>query len=518
MMKRVFAVLLLGCLLCLALAGCGKTDLDKSQDYLDSHPLKEKSLYSVSFCLVSDELIAPEALSGMQDHFNRYTEANYNIHVEFTNVKASEYAAWLDEKFTAVEEAYEAAADRAAELEAQYQEYIKNGDNQAAAALIEEARGANGNLGSDIRDVYPEILPYQFDLIYIQDYNMLSSLVEARRLRDLYPELTSVDYRLIKKNMTERFFDAATLNDTIYAVPNCRVMANYSYLRVNAEKAKSLNQIESMLSTYSSTRYLRAGIQELGDDPADFVQRNLVGDYAYRETLAEKDANGNATWWVYSSADEQRPTINQTDLFKGAFAVTSYAVVDGKNPQTTDDDFCPAVKILYEIDTNPALHTILQYGIPGMTYTLKQVAEGGKTATVVSKINDTGFTYEIDPKYTGNLFSLYPTEEEFAAGAQDNARRQNEDTIVKKEIYGVTVTVKQPEGAGCTASANRPFTKLTETVSVSATPAKGYVFKQWTWSDGENTFESIEPVIDPFEYSTSITKIEASFEKAPAAE
>ena len=493
-MKRVFAVLLLGCLLCLALAGCGKTDLDKSQDYMDSHPLKEKRLYSVSFCLVSDELIAPEALSGMQDHFNRYTEANYNIHVEFTNVKASEYAAWLDEKFTAVEEAYEAAGDAA------------------------DAAASSGSLGSDIRDVYPEILPYQFDLIYIQDYDMLSSLVEARRLRDLYPELTSVDYRLIKKNMTERFFDAATLNDTIYAVPNCRVMANYSYLRVNAEKAKSLNQIESMLSTYSSTRYLRAGIQELGDDPADFVQRNLVGDYAYRETLAEKDANGNATWWVYSSADEQRPTINQTDLFKGAFAVTSYAVVDGMNTQTTDDDFCPAVKILYEIDTNPALHTILQYGVPGMSYTLKQVAEGGKTATVVSKINDTGFTYEIDPKYTGNLFSLYPTEEEFAAGAQDNARRQNEDTIVKKEIYGVTVTVKQPEGAGCTASANRPFTKLTQTVSVSATPAEGYVFKQWTWSDGENTFESTEPVIDPFEYSTSITKIEASFEKAPAAE
>ena len=493
-MKRVFAVLLLGCLLCLALAGCGKTDLDKSQDYMDSHPLKEKSLYSVSFCLVSDELIDPEALSGMQDHFNRYTEANYNIHVEFTNVKASEYAAWLEEKFTAVKAAYEAAGDAA------------------------DAAASSGNLGSDIRDVYPEILPYQFDVIYIQDYDMLSSLVEARRLRDLYPELTSVDYRLIKKNMTERFFDAATLNDTIYAVPNCRVMANYSYLRVNAEKAKSLNQIESMLSTYSSTRYLRAGIQELGDDPADFVQRNLVGDYAYRETLAEKDANGNATWWVYSSADEQRPTINQTDLFKGAFAVTSYAFVDGKNPQTTDDDFCPAVKILYEIDTNPALHTILQYGVPGMTYTLKQVAEGGKTATVVSKINDTGFTYEIDPKYTGNVFSLYPTEEEFAAGAQDNARRQNEDTIVKNEIYGVTVTVKQPEGAGCTASANRPFTKLTQTVSVSATPAEGYVFKQWTWSDGETTFESTEPDIDPFEYSTSITKIEASFEKAPAAE
>ena len=198
--------------------------------------------------------------------------------------------------------------------------------------------------------------------------------------------------------------------------------------------------------------------------------------------------------------------------------MTSYAVVDGMNTQTTDDDFCPAVKILYEIDTNPALHTILQYGVPGMSYTLKQVAEGGKTATVVSKINDTGFTYEIDPKYTGNVFSLYPTEEEFAAGAQDNARRQNEDTIVKNEIYGVTVTVKQPDGAGCTASANRPFTKLTQTVSVSATPAEGYVFKQWTWSDGENTFESTEPDIDPFEYSTSITKIEASFEKAPAAE
>ena len=98
MMKRVFAVLLLVCIFCLALAGCGKTDLEKSEDYMQSHPLKEKKLYSISFCLVSDAAIDPVVLTGMQAEFNRYTEANYNIHVEFVNKTAAEYAAWLSQE------------------------------------------------------------------------------------------------------------------------------------------------------------------------------------------------------------------------------------------------------------------------------------------------------------------------------------------------------------------------------------------------------------------------------------
>ena len=74
---------------------------------------------------------------------------------------------------------------------------------------------------------------------YIANYDMLASLVRAGRLRDLTAELTSNDYRLIKKHMTEKFFEASKLAGKFYAVPNCRVMADYKYLRVNVAKAQA---------------------------------------------------------------------------------------------------------------------------------------------------------------------------------------------------------------------------------------------------------------------------------------
>ena len=375
MIKRVIAVLLLGCMLCLALAGCGKTDLQKSQEYMDEHPLVQKKLYSVSFCLVSDAAIDPVVLSAMQSEFNHYTETNYSIHVEFTNVLAADYADWLNARFAAVEEAYAArlekekdmndaleaykaaqkqgdavrtnvalaaylaaaatyylasapdAADAAAaavEAAAAAAEAAERGDKDAVTAAVTAAsnayysvyvaaynasRGGNGSLGSDIRDVYPEIAEDQFDLIYIKDYDMLCSLVDAGRLRDLYTELTGKDYRLIKKAMTESFFDKAILNGTLYAVPNCRLMemakANYKYMRVNAAKAIAMNfPTADTLTDYDSTEILRAGITQRGENPDDYVQKNLVGDYAYRDTLAEDGA-----WWVYSLATEDRKSV-----------------------------------------------------------------------------------------------------------------------------------------------------------------------------------------------------------------
>ena len=551
MMKRVFAVLLLGLMLCLLLAGCGKTDLDKSREYVESHPVSEENLYSVSFCLVSDDPIDPTALAGMQENFNRYTETNYGIHVEFVNVTATEYKDWLDAKFEAVEKAHagRAAADEvvakmsdalqaaakksesepdayrlayakylsavsaayaasspaaaeaaqaAAVAAANAEEAMKRGDSAALAEALNAAVDASndaytaaysagyssGNLGSDIREVYPEIRDDQFDLIYVADYEMLCSLVSAERLRDLYAELTGKEYRLIKKNMTERFFEAAILGKTLFAVPNCRVMADYSYLCVNKEKALSLNHTQNMITTYGSTANLRAGITALGENQAEYVKKNQKGSYADRFTLA-----GNGAWWVYSDQAEQRPAIIQEDVFKGALAVTSYALVDDRRSVETDDDFCPAVKILYEIDTNPALHTILQYGVQGLTYSLKTVTENGQKVTVVNKLTDNGLTYTVDQKYTGNVFSIYPTEEEYKNNVQEYGRRQNNDTIVTDTITGFKITVDQPEDEEnkCVAKSSLPFGKNGQTVTLTAVPAKGYEFVEWTIGDDKST-------------------------------
>ena len=576
MMKRVFAVLLLGLMLCLLLAGCGKTDLDKSREYMENHPVTEKNLYSVSFCLVSDDPIDPAALNGMQENFNRYTETNYSIHVEFVNKTAAEYAEWLEARFKAVEEAHTARAaadkevdkareklfealkkvstDRPAYILASAEYYSAVSASYAASApasaepaaaaaaaaadakaaaergdytaleaaanaayeayfnayvAYNSAAYASGSLGSNIREVYPDIKADQFDLIYVTDYDMLCSLVSAGRLRNLYNELTGKEYRLIKKNMTEQFFNASIFGNAIYAVPNCRVMANYKYLCVNKEKALSLNHTQNMITTYASTANLRAGIVELGDNYSDYVKRNREGDYADRFTFAEDGA-----WWVYSDQKEQRPTINQEDVFQGALAVTSYAFVDDNRTAETDDDYCPAIKILYEIDTNPALHTILQYGVQGLTYSLKTINENGQKVTVVNKLTENGLIYQIDPKYTGNVFSVYPTEQEYENNVQEYNRLQNNDTIVEQTVTSFKITVDQPDGGTCTATSNLYFGTEGQKVTLTATAAEGYEFVEWSIGDSQSVNTYDEAVVEDFEYSKSYTVWKATFKKA----
>ena len=574
MIKRIFAVLLLGCMLCLAFAGCGKTDLQKSQEYMDKHPLEEEALYSVSFCLVSDAAIDPVVLSGMQAEFNRYTESNYNIHVEFTNVTAAQYAAWLEEKFTAVEAAHAVRVAEEAEVsaaKAEYERVSKQEDAKAIDKLTAElnydaanaaylaktmnwsaevvaeinahldaarealsqnktttatneiysaevmimqnkiGRTGSGSIGSDIRQVYPEIKDDQFDIIYIESYEMLSSLIRAGRLRDLTEDLNSKDYRLIKKQMTEKFFEEAKLGGKIYGVSSCRVMADYRYMRVNVEKANYYNySLKKELSDYDSTSMLRQAITAEGGDFNDYVQKDIAGDYNYRTTLEEDGA-----WWVYASVNAQLPEINQTDLMNGMLAVTAFTYVDdGGTKLTQDDDFYPAIKLLYALYSERALHTVLQYGQPGLTYSLDTAENGNERSTVVDKITTTGYSYDVDPKYTGNSFSLYPTREEFMNGTQNANKIQNSETRIKKEIYSVDVAATN---ADCQVAVSCGFGKVGETVTLTATPAEGFRFVNWfiKGEDGdEDDIKSTSAVYDYTIVAADVT-ITAQFEAIP---
>ncbi|MBP5349699.1 MAG: hypothetical protein J6Z13_05055, partial [Clostridia bacterium] len=281
-----------------------------------------------------------------------------------------------------------------------------------------------------------------------------------------------------------------------------------NYMRVNVEKANYYNYtLKKELSDYDSTSMLRQAITAEGGDFNDYVQKDKVGDYNYRTTLEEDGA-----WWVYASVNAQLPEINQTDLMNGMLAVTAFTYVDdGGTKLTQDDDFCPAIKLLYALYSEKALHTVLQYGQPGLTYSLDTAENGNERATVVDKITTTGYSYDVDPKYTGNSFSLYPTREEFMNGAQNANRIQNSETRIKKEIYAVDVATTN---ADCQVAVSCGFGKVGETVTLTATPAEGFRFVNWfiKGEDGdEDDIKSTSAVYDYTIVAADVT-ITAQFE------
>ena len=280
------------------------------------------------------------------------------------------------------------------------------------------------------------------------------------------------------------------------------MLANYHYLRVNVAKANEANySLKKELSDYDSTSMLRDRITADGGNIADYIQNDVPGDYNYRTTLEEDGA-----WWVYASVASQLPLIKQTDLMNGMLAVTSYAFVDDNGTvSTTEDDYCPAVRILYAVNTEQVLQSTLRYG----AYTTSVVVDGGSRVTVVTPQEG----YVADSKYTGNVFALYPTQEEYENNVQAGSRTQNNETRITTDIYAITATSATE---GCTAVTSSEFGKSGETVTLTATPAEGYTFTQWIVKTDEG--EEVKSTSAVYQYVVSPGDIEliAQFEGSAA--
>ncbi len=427
MMKRILSLLLLGAMLCLALASCGKSDLDKSKEFIENNKLPNTNpRETLTFTLVTDTPIDQRSLAAMQTAFNAIIDISHKTNLEFINITTAEYATYLNEKFAAVE-----SARAEAEGEEDAEETITP-DNQ-----------------------YPLVKDTQFDIFLITSYDMLKSLLKdgnsaltADRVYDMTAFLADPDYRDIKNHMTESFikgsqvaFHTQTVNaegepdgapDVTYkyfGIPNCTVRGEYTYLLVDEAVAKHYGYLAADghgITDWASTEALRKAITDDGGydysdltalvtDPAAPV-RLVTGQYADRTTFS------GCYWYV-----EEKPTVNASELMESMLAISAYSV----NPER-------AMQILYEINTNSELRTILQYGIPNATYTF---ANG-----VVTLKGDSGYTYTVDAKYAGNLFALYPcTDKGETAEIMADWKRQNADITVISDLAPIVISVEKAE-------------------------------------------------------------------------
>ncbi len=367
MFKKVFSMLLLVSMLCLALASCGDTDLEKSREYLKNNTLKDKNpRETLTFCLVTDTALDNASLLAMQASFNKVLEGSDKTHLQFVNWTTAEYEAKLAEKLADVK------AKR-------------------------EAEGVGTAGGSTAANEYPLVLDTQFDIILITSHEMLSSLIEAEQVVDLTEMMDKKYYGLFKnEGIPSSFLLNAKLDDKTYGIPNCRVLGEYTYLVVNKSYAEYFGYFyEGEFTDWESTEALRASIAASTDDAFKYTftddaydvnapVRLVKGDYAYRNEL---QALSGYYWYI-----DEVPTVNRSELFTSMFAVSSYSV-----------DAARAMEVIYEINTRKSLRTILEYGIQNDTYEL----ENG----IVKVESESAYTYQANPLYTGNIFALYPTEE-----------------------------------------------------------------------------------------------------------
>ena len=447
-MKKRILCLLLGLVMALSvfLTSCGDSGAtDTSQE----NAIRANT--SLSFWIITEDGTSEESIEDMQKAFNLVCKQKYSTEVIFTVCTADEYEEKLNEKLAQI-------ADAAARQEAEK-------DSVTAAPDA-------GSDAKEERDNYPGVTDTQLDIVLVNNKALYEDLARRGILLSLNSDLAGA-YKNIATTVYSELLDYSAINNAYYAIPNKRVIGEYTYLLVDKEMATKYNKTESQISTVASVYDLVQSVAE-NEDPSKM--KPLLAPFEY-PTLRYWSMNNTIPCLVgtiYSgSQDRGEGVLQVNNLFKtenyrkyatmmfdaelndyyvtnedqrfavgvvsgdfGAryeYEANGYYCVPVNNPRITEEDVYGAMfgvsvytvnksrslEIIYDLLVNSELRNILQYGVANENYLMN--ADGTVTLRSTNE-------YFMNPDYTGSVFTLYPcTNNGQNAGFIAEASGQNRD-------------------------------------------------------------------------------------------
>ncbi len=238
MKKRLLCLLLcLVTVLVPVLASCSKkTDEEAAEDITAE---ASESAITLRMWVVSpdEHPVTPEDDQAVTDALNLITKAKFKTQLDLQFYTKSEYESKLSEAIIAY------SADRANQ-KVEVETEAETGEGAAEAATDEMV---TDDLGLSVID-YPDVLNNQVDIIYIAGEDMYMDFIDKGWLAALDSEL-STSAKKIKEYVSGTLLSAAKVNGTTYAIPNNRVIGDYTYMMVNKE----------LVDKYSQTGYIQHG-------------------------------------------------------------------------------------------------------------------------------------------------------------------------------------------------------------------------------------------------------------------
>lgn len=298
---------------------------------------------------------------------------------------------------------------------------------------------------------YPNVLDTQIDLFLIRDYESYKELAQKENLYalDSYLSIDGGRYPDVRKMISPAVFAKYTLKNAIYAIPNNHLYTDgqYQYMLIDKD---AFNSVEGMdISTITDFYSCESFIEAIGSNDAyipfvgslddasgvyKFDDSGLIGstvnattpsnifdveEYNKFVTLYKKlsdkslvkesldDGEKAAVSFFYgTSADvkayeenyyiikTQKPVADSDNIFSSMFAISKYSA-----------NYDRAMRVLYILQTDSDIITLLQYGIKGEDYKL-EYDEDGNERIVVSK--DT--PYDMQGLNIGNSYMTYKND------------------------------------------------------------------------------------------------------------
>lgn len=322
---------------------------------------------------------------------------------------------------------------------------------------------------------YPPVLDTQLDLFFVGGY---SNLLNYMSNNDMYPlnefYKDGQTYNGLFKNIRGIFMDSMKFNGTYYAIPNNHDFAGEGqYVVVNKELFDNNSDIswDSVQSIYNLKNYIIGVGEKNISGVTPFVggfydipgviyldKDNMIasaplevnGEIVYNPTVLTDLEEFKSYTAFYKElkeltyvndtlADGQTAAVQILNATPSEIAELSddYYVLQTIQPFATIDTVYSsmfaisshtanpqrAMDVLFLLQTDPTIRTLLQYGIKDVDYSLS-VNENGETILVKRNSG-----YKMNINYTGNAYCTYP-DSGIPMSYWDSVKKSNLDLVL----------------------------------------------------------------------------------------
>lgn len=503
-MRKRWVTIVLALLLTLPtlLAGCA-ADNDTTVQTAEEDTTGTAKAMTVTLYAITGESTKPEAVQAVQDALNDITENTYNTHVELKLYTEDEYFGVIEQKFQNVitKIAEEEAEAKRAKEEARS---LKAAGITTAAPETEETEAETeetviNEFGRKVAK-FPEVNEDQVDILLVRGLDKLTEYTEKGYLMDISGSLGTTGKGL-NKYINPALMSAVTLDAGVMAIPNNRVIGEYTYMLINKElcdkyyyDADTFTTLAKVADFLDDVKKYEPNYIPLYGMPfplVDFITNDMVGSLvggyvsnttAQNSLLTPKSFLGTAAYTTllnqihdFTAAGYLTPSNYEfnpnaaVQLVKGGYElreqykddyyVQVYSYPRGTNQNmyegmyavsayTANVDRC--VEIIALLTKNEEVRNLFQYGVEKLHY------EFDDDTGYVKKLND---DYSMNIYDTGNQFKLWPSTDmpeamlKLAENNWQNAKNQNLELVVSPYV-GFTLKYINQEFLDKKAAAN----------------------------------------------------------------
>ena len=443
-MKKRLLCLALALLLVLPmiLASCG--DEMTPEEIANANFQEANKALTLSLWIPTDAVIDEKfstRMTAVENAINDYLRSNnYSTELEIVAINVNEYAQKLSARFDKIKE-FEKTEGKASLVA---NKYVNHAVLNKETGIYEMA--------------YPDVLNTQLDIFFVGGYENLLTYVnggDAYCLDGFFTE--GKEYNGLFKKIRSIFMDATKIDGKYYAIPNNYLFAdNGQYILINKEMFDANSDVEwnENADLYSLKEYIeKIGALNLENvipyvgtsdnipgviylDKENFIASSIsnayydnnAGTYVYEPELLNTLDEYKSYMKFYKSLKEQAYVADE--LAEGKTAAVQlvtgnalglkdikddYYVIEAMPPYVEADsmfssmfsisthsaDYERSMQILYLLQDNEDLRTLLQYGVNDVDY---ELVGFGENKVLVSR--DSG--YKMNILYTGNCYRTYP--------------------------------------------------------------------------------------------------------------